>query len=428
MRFIGLLAGTAVLALSALCGAEEWPKWLGPRGDGISTEPIADKWPQGGPHKVWEQKVGRGFSSPIALDGKVYLLSMVGANDVLTCFDANSGNPIWSQSYLVTIPADQGQAKNEENGLPLPEATPTIDNGKIYTYGGGGDLYCRNVADGSEVWHVNILKKTHERILGWNEASSPLVTDKLVYVQGGVGGPVTFALDKTNGNIVWQSQATGIAGYAAPILADVAGQLQLIILAGKELFAMDPSNGKTLWSHPWITSFDVNASTPIYHDGRLFISSDYRHGCLMTMPSHNGTKDDWQGTQIQAKFQPSILENGVIYADSAGLITCVNWSDGKVRWQTRETNLRLGEGGSIVRDGDKLIAMSERGRLSLVRATPDAYKLISQVQLFDFISCWSTPLIYHGRLYAMGENNLVCLDIASRQARNVGSDHAAQAH
>ena len=130
---------------------------------------------------------------------------MKGDTDVLTALDADTGKIVWAESSRVTHKADQPQAQNDENHLPVPEASPTIDGDKIYTYGGGGDLICRNLADGKEVWHLNVLEETNATILTWNEASSPLVTDALVYVQSGKGGALAVAVDKTSGKIQWKA-------------------------------------------------------------------------------------------------------------------------------------------------------------------------------------------------------------------------------
>lgn len=421
MRAFSLFAASSLFLGSTLFGAsQEWPKWLGPEGNGIATDAIANKWPADGPKKIWEQKVGLGYSSPIALDGKIYLFSQDGAHDTLAAFEADSGKPLWSQSYEVTIKADGAQAKNEDNNLPLPLATPTIDNGRIYTYGGGGDLLCRKLEDGSLLWQMNVLKETDERILQWNEASSPLVTDKYVYVQGGKGGPTAVAVDKETGKIAWKSQAQTVGGYAAPILVDVDGTKQLIVFAGDTLYAMNPENGQTIWATPWKTSYDVNASTPVYRDHHLFISSGYGHGCMMLTLSAAGAKEDFESADkdLALKFQPAILDGDYLYANSGGTLKCAHWPDLKIQW---EENLHLGDGGTLVRDGDLLVALSERGKLLLLHATPQSVKKLSQVPLFDFLTTWSTPLIYHGKLYAMGKDILVCLDLG-------GQGSAARAH
>ena len=97
--FCSLLAFILLGGSLASAADQEWPKWMGPNGDGIATDPIADSWPANGPPKIWEQKVGEGFSSPIALDGKIYLFSQKGSEDALSSFDADSGKPLWSQSH-----------------------------------------------------------------------------------------------------------------------------------------------------------------------------------------------------------------------------------------------------------------------------------------------------------------------------------------
>ncbi|HWE96572.1 MAG TPA: PQQ-binding-like beta-propeller repeat protein [Tepidisphaeraceae bacterium] len=406
-----LALGIAALA----CGvshAEEWPKWLGPEGTNISKEPIAAKWPEGGPKKLWTAKVGQGFSSPIARDGKLYILAMQGNDDVLTALDAENGKVLWSQSYTVANHGEQApQGLNRENGLPLPEATPTIDGDRIYTYGGGGDLVARQLADGKEVWKLNVLDQTGAKIITWNEASSPLVTAKLVYVQGGNGGPVAVAVDKATGKIAWKSE-DGLGGYAAPILITVGDTPELVIFGGAALYSLNPETGKTLWKEPWKTQYDVNAVTPIYQDGHLFITSSYDHGCEMLTLSAAGATKAWQGKQIACRFQPCVLENGRLYGNSNGRLNCISWPDGKVIWSSHD--IKLGDSGSFVLDGDKLVVLSDHGMLSLVQLNPDGPKELGKVQLFEFDNVWASPLIYKGKIFAKGKEELVALDASGK--------------
>ncbi|HZK80048.1 MAG TPA: PQQ-binding-like beta-propeller repeat protein [Humisphaera sp.] len=391
--------------------ADEWPKWLGPAGTGVATDKIATKWPAGGPAKVWSQNVGLGFSSVVGLDGKIYALAMKGDTDVLTALDADTGKIVWAESSRVNHKADQSQAQNDENHLPVPEASPTIDGDKIYTYGGGGDLICRNLADGKEVWHLNVLDETNATILGWNEASSPLVADTLVFVQGGKGGALAVAVDKTSGKVQWKADK-GLGGYAAPILAGPKGAEQLIIFGGDALHGLNPKTGKSLWSYPWKTSYDVNATTPIYHDGHLFISSGYGHGCAMFELHPTGVTLVWKGKEISSKYQPCILNQGILLGNSSGRLKCLKWPTQDVLWSSNK--VELGEGGSFVLDGSQLICISEKGKLSLVHLTAAGADVVGEVQLFDYDKVWSSPVIYHGKLYVKGKEELVCLDIGAK--------------
>ena len=389
-------------AATRFAAAEDWPGWRGPRGDQISRETVPDRFPEGGPKQLWAADVGLGYSSPIAAGGRVYLFSMNDGKDTLTAFDANAGTIAWS--------AEGGPGWT--SSYVGSRATPAIDDDRIYTYGGQGELICRNLADGKPRWRFDVLAATGAKPLGWGMASSPLVAGNLVYVQSGIGGAVAVAVDKGTGLLAWKSEATGVGGYAHPITADVAGQQQLIVFGGTTVYGMDPLTGRTLWQYPWTTSFEVNASAPIYHDGKLFVTSEYDHGCLQLALTSTGAAKIWENKSILGKFQGAILDNGYLYANSAGTLVCVDWNDGTLKWKATDTKLRLGIGGSLIRvGGDKLLLMSERGKLTVARATPQAVDPLDQAQVIDGKEVWATPVLYGGRLYAKGAQELICLDL-----------------
>lgn len=180
------------------------------------------------------------------------------------------------------------------------------------------------------------------------------------------------------------------------------------------MYGIDPKDGRTVWKEPWTTSYDVNAATPVYRDGHLFISSEYGHGCMMLKLDGRSARKLWEKKDIQCKFQPPILDGDHLYANSSGTIKCMSWPDGKMVWEAKDRRLDLGAGGSMVRVGDKLITLSERGKLSLVRVTPEGIKLLDQAQPFDAREVWATPLLYGGRLYAKGGEDFACFDVSGQ--------------
>ena len=385
--------------------AEDWPRWRGPRGDGISRETnLAERWPESGPPRLWTAEVGLGYASPVAVAGKVYLFTTAGGKDTLTCFDADTGKIVWN------VQDSPGWIRSYEG----TRATPTIEGDRIYTLGGTGDLTCRNLGDGAAMWKVNILQAKNSQPLRWGTASGPLIVGNLVYVQGGETGPVAVAVEKASGKIAWQSQVTGQAGYAPLTIVDVGGTQQLIVFAGTALVGMEPGSGRTIWQEPWETQYGVNGATPLYRDGQLFVSSAYDKGCMMLRLTATGATKLWENKDVQSRFQGMILEGDVVYANSEGVLKCVNWADGKVRWQSREPVLN--KGGSLVRVGGTpwMILMSERGELTLAKVTPEKIEIVSQHKAFDEGSeNWSTPLLYGGRLYAKGEKEFACFDVSS---------------
>ena len=284
-------------------------------------------------------------------------------------------------------------------------------------------------ADGKEIWSLNVLKATGGQNLGWGTASTPLVTEKLVYVQAGVGAdaPVVVAVDRTSGKIAWQSEARGRqnrpanaqgAGYAHPILADPgAPGPQLIVLGSDQVYAMDPQTGKTIWAQPWVTQTEVNSSTPIYRDGQLFLTSAYGTGSALFALSPTGAQKAWENKKAQSRFQGAILADDKLYLNSEGTILCLDWKTGQIKWTEKDSGLRLGFGGSLVKAGDKFILLSERGKLTLARLKDGGLERISQTQLIDGREIWATPLIYDGKLYVKGPADLVCVDIGDGRGK-----------
>src|SRR5688500_735564 len=83
----------------SIASAEDWPRWRGPQGDGISREKgLLEKWPQSF-KPLWTADVGAGYAQPIAQGGRIYLFHRVDREEVLTCFDAATGKLIWSEAY-----------------------------------------------------------------------------------------------------------------------------------------------------------------------------------------------------------------------------------------------------------------------------------------------------------------------------------------
>jgi outer membrane protein assembly factor BamB len=359
---------------------------------------------------------------------------MEGDKDTLYAYDAEKGTPLWKQQ------ADS-LYKGEMEGPALSRdwtgsrASPVIEGERIYTYGIRADLVCRELATGKPVWHVNVVNETGSKPITWGQGSNPLIDGDVIYVQGGINGPAVVAIDKKTGKLLWQSEnlppdpalsakdpdqygkgEIDKGGYARPILIDVQGTRQLIVFGGEALWAFDPKTGKTIWSHPWPTEYDVNAATPIYHDGRLFITSAYGKPparCAQFQLSPTAAKLLWSNKELTAKYQPPILDAGHLYGNSEGAVRCLRWEDGKTVWTAKD---RINQGGSIVRIApDKLLMFSDIGKATLARATPQGYEKLAEAQVVARTgNAWSTPLVYRGKMYVKGRADFVCYDIGAR--------------
>jgi outer membrane protein assembly factor BamB len=397
----------ALLLVASCASADDWPRWRGPGGDGICREKgLMETWPKN-LTPLWTAEVGRGYAGPVAQGGRAYCFSTVDGRDTLTCYDARTGDVAWSESY------EGGWTGN----YPGTRATPYIEKDRIYTFGGNGDLVARDLKSGKLLWRLNVLRETRTRPQSWAAASNPLIDGNTIYVQTGSGGRVAVGVDKNTGQLVWRAQEQAPAAYAHPILADVEGRKQLIVYSADGPLGIDPANGRTIWRKEWKNGPGVNASDPIYRDGHLFITAAYGQGSAMLRLTAKGAQTLWESDDIEGRFQPAILDGDHLYVNSEGTLKCLKWPEKNVLWATRrqDSNL-LGLGGSMVRFGkDRMILLSQSGRLTLGRVTPQGFEQLTSIaDAVEGSEVWAAPAIHNGLLFLKGQNELACFDIKAK--------------
>lgn len=102
-------------------------------------------------------------------------------------------------------------------------------------------------------------------------------------------------------------------------------------------------------------------------------------------------------------FSSSVMHNGHIYGFDNSVLKCIVAATGEEKW--KESG--FGHGSLILADGH-LIVLSERGKLSLVEATPAGYREKGSSQPLSG-KCWTAPALADGRLFLRNEENLLAL-------------------
>lgn len=410
-RTFGVAGFLIILALSmtmsVVAQAEpyqtvDWPHWLGPNYNGISPETgWQAKWDAGGPPIAWRANIGIGFSSVAVVGGKLYAIGYDDGHEIVHCFDAASGQVIWSQKY----PGEKVDNMHEGG----PGATPTVADGTVYTVGKQGQLHAFDADDGKVVWSSDLRKLTgRDRVPPWGYTGSAVVLGDTVYYQAGQ----TLAMDRLTGKVKWMSTEYE-PSYGTPQPFDSNGRQALAVLNTWGLVLLDAATGRELSKYPWQTRFSTNATTPIVHDGQVFLSTGYKRGCTLVNIRPGRCEKVYENKDMSNHLNNSILLNGQLYGfdgnthrNRLGELVCMNWSDGTVRWKQRG----FGVGSLIISDG-KMIILSDAGELITAEATPAGYREISRAKVLDG-KCWISPVLSGGRIYchnAAGE--LVCVDV-----------------
>lgn len=384
----------------------DWARWRGPDGNG--KIPYADWNPMAlteEPEVLWEIKIGNGYSSIAVKNGLLYTMGNANKEDTVYCLDAETGDEVWTYSYS----AFAGE-------YPGPRATPTVDDGRLYTISRYGNLYCFDAANGKVVWNVDIRKDFGCGTPSWGFTGSPVVVDNLLILNAGKAG---LALRKKNGKEVWSSESGTTGGYATPVIFEHEGELYAAIFGQKALYLINVRSGDQLASYEWITSNYVNAADPLVIGKRFFISSNYGKGSAMLELKGNRLESIWQIKDMESHFSSPVLINGYIYGHDgdvnnapSGDLVCVDEQTGDIQW---EQNLGV---VSLIAIGDTLIIMDGTGSIIMAEATPTAYSEIASSLVLTFGAytpkSWTPPVFANGRIYCRNMvGQLMAIDVSS---------------
>ena len=384
-----------VCALGLGVARADWPSFRGPRYDGISDETgFNTSWAEPLPF-VWGKELGSGFSSFACLGDKVYTCGTQSRQQVIFCLDADTGNTIWQQNIEPEY--------RESSGGDGTRATPTLDDGRVYILGAQGTLLCLNADTGENIWTHRF---THPP--KWGYSGSVLVEGDLAIATGGQSDGALAALDKTSGQPVWTC-GDDIAGYATPYPFTFDGTRYVVGFAGTSALIAEAQTGRLVWQTPWKTDWDVNAATPIYHDGHLFLSSGYKTGCALFKLRKDGDKvaadQVWKTDALRCKFQTPVLWEGKLYGSDERALLCVDFLSGKKCWEQP----RVKHGTVVLADG-YLLLLTENGELQIAKASPTAFEPLGTADILSD-RCWTVPVLHRGRLYARNLSHAVCLDL-----------------
>jgi outer membrane protein assembly factor BamB len=381
-----------------------WTNFRGPKRDGKYDETtVSTNWPSNGLPVVWKQPIGVGYASFVVAEGKAYTIEQRRNQEVVAAYDLGNGHELWTQKWNAEYNDSTGDG---------PRATPTWDNGRIYALGATGELRCLDANSGSVIWGKNILSDNQARNLQWAMAASPLIVDdKVIVLPGGTSGKSVVAYNKTTGAPVWRV-LNDTQAYVSPMLADLAGRRQIVVVSASRVVGLTPEKGELLWEYSWDTDMGINVSMPILVDrNRFFISSGYGKGAALVEVKGSGNSYTastvWENKNMKNKFNSSVLHNGYIYGLDEGIMVCLDVNTGERKWKEG----RFGYGQVILTNGH-LIVTSDQGEVALIKATPDKY---TEVARFPAVQgqTWNYPAIAGGRLLVRNSNEMAAYDISA---------------
>ena len=361
----------------------EWPGFRGPERDGIVRGVrIKTDWSASPPVQMWRRPIGPGWSSFAVSGDLLYTQEQRGDDEIVACYQVSTGEPVWRHRDPVRF--------WESNGGAGPRATPTLSNGRVYTFGATGIVNALDAATGSVVWSRNAASDTGRKVPDWGFASSPLVLDDVVIVA--VSGSLV-GYDVTTGQPRWFGPAHG-GSYSSPHRTTIDGVAQILLLSGAGATSVAPASGELLWEHAWPGSAIVQPA--LTADGDIVINTIASTGGVGTRrlavahgPDGWSVEERWTSNGLKPYFNDFVVHNGHAFGFDGSILACIDLEDGKRKWKGG----RYGNGQLVLLpDQDVLLVLSEEGELALVKATTDQF---TQVARFPALGgkTWNHPVL-----------------------------------
>lgn len=394
-------------AIKATANLPDVPQFFGSERTGrVRSGNLSTDWTNTPPRELWRQPIGEGWSAFAISGGSAFTQEQRGDNELVTCYEALTGELIWAHT---------NQARFFEwQGGPGPRATPTVDRGLVFTIGGTGILDCLEASTGRRRWTKQVLADNNLPNITWGISCSPLVVADRVFVTGGgTNASTVLAYHRLTGDLLWKA-GTDKAAYSSPIAARIGNKSVILSANAASLTVHEPTTGAILLDYPWSNDKWPKAAQPVVvGTNRVFLSAGYGVGCVLleltNAPAGKfGANEVWKTKTMKTQFNSAALLGGHLYGLDDGFMACVDVETGKRVWKDG----RYGSGQSLLVDNLAVI-QAEQGFVALVGATPEGFTEFGRITALNE-KTWNHPVVAGRYLFVRNSREAVCYELPTK--------------
>jgi outer membrane protein assembly factor BamB len=403
-----------LVAAATPLGAEDWPQFRGPTGQGHATERgLPLEWSESR-NIIWKTPVpGLGWSSPVVAGGKIWLTTVVETKDTrdrvvgnslrALAFDVESGREVVNvEVFQIKNPI----VINPKNSRASP--TPIVAGDKVFVHFGADGTAALSTS-GQILWTTKLPYESQHG----NGGSPALYRDLLIVNCDGNGGDAyVVALDIETGKPRWKTQRRRPAdqAYSTPLVITVGDRDEVVSVGAYRAAAYDPQTGQEIWRVSYGDGFS-NVPRPVFGRGLVYIATGFQTPSLIAV--HPDGKGDVTRSNIAwtitrgAPYTPSplLVDDDLYFVSDTGVLSLADATTGQVRWQQR-----LGGNYSaspVFADG-RIYFQSEEGQTTVIAPGKEFKKLaVSQLDGYTLasmaVSGGSFFIRSHSHLYRIAE-------------------------
>jgi len=406
---ISLVLASISGAAVAQSPATSWPAYRGPSDDGHSTaRNVPVSWSET-ENVAWRTKIpGRGWSSPVVMDGTVWITTSEPVGKKLEVIEIKEKDG----SIMRMIEVFEIEFPQEQHPLnTYASPSPVIEPGRLYVHFGAYGTACLDTRSGKIIWKRNDLQCDH----GVGPGSSPMLYKNLLILTfDGQDLQYLIALDKNTGKTVWNTPRGLDYGdlapdsrkaFTTPVVVRSNGQDQLISVGPHVVMAYEPLTGKEIWK----VRFEgfSGSSRPVIDGQNVYINSGLTPASIMAIKlAGTGDKTEtgivWSNKHSMAARSSPLLIDGLLYmVNSAGQAKCIDTKTGKEIWVER-----VGEetSASPVFAGGLIYTFDQGGLTSIIRPGRTFMK-VAENRISD--GFMASPAVTDGSLYLRSKSELI---------------------
>lgn len=354
-----------------------WPQWRGPSRDG---KVAGATWPSSLGDDVWRVRwqvpLAPGYSGPIVSGNAVFVTETQDKKfETVRALDRATGRELWSHSWAgaVSVPF---YAKSRGDWI---RSTPATNGRMVFVAGMRDVLVAVDARTGREQWRIDFVQRFNTGVPDFGLISSPLLLGDAIFIQAANS---LIRIRQDTGEVVWRSfegrpGVMSAGAFSSPVVATLHGKEQLVVQSREELAGIDPESGCVLWRQPVPSFRGMNILTPTVVGDAVFTSSYQNRSWLFSVEKNEGdytVREAWNNN-AQGYMSSPVIINGHAYLHMGnGRFTCIDLGTGARVWNSES----FGKYVSLVAQGDRVLALDERGILFLFSADPRGLQLLDQ--------------------------------------------------
>lgn len=369
----------AVVTLTLAVGAQQpadWPQWRGPNRDGSAPLDAPQSWPFG-LTRQWSVEVGGGYATPLVVGDRVYVFTRQGGNEVMSALDAATGETVWSTGYPASFEMHSAATRHG----PGPKSTPVYVDGRLYGIGMTGIVTAYDAATGRQLWQnpgsgVVPLYTSH--------GFSPIVDgNRVIFHLGGHDDGALTALDVETGGTVWSWDGDG-PGYGSPVIANIAGTRQVVVVTQGKVVGVGLAGGALLWEWAYESNNFTNSITPLVARETVIVAqgggpamalSIVRQGAQWTVETL------WENDEVPMRMTTAVLVDGTLFGLStrnSGQYFGLDPRTGETLWTSPG---RQADQAALASAGDVLLSLESDGELLVLEQSRTGFEPVQRYQV-----------------------------------------------